>query len=207
MKEVMRKSLLKDVGRAIIILEKGKGKDNPDLEKLKELSDHTIKDVALFKNLDAVSLAVLIYSIYKTLPCMSDENIKDLIAELKFSQKHLSAKNLSMYNQSVKVLFSIIKRCNSEIKTHIGDVFHAAKIKKGVTLLEHGLSSSRAAELMGISKWELLEYIGKTNTLDQHHEKVSVIKRFELAENIFTSNDQNKILFFDQIVCLLLKVI
>ena len=32
MKEVMRKSLLKDVGRVIIILEKGKGKENPDLE-------------------------------------------------------------------------------------------------------------------------------------------------------------------------------
>ena len=117
MKEVMRKSLLKDVGRVIVILEKRKGKENPDLERLKELSDHTIKDVALFKNLDAVSLAVLIYSIYKTLPCMSEENVKDLITELKFSQKHLSAKNLSMYNQSVKVLFSIIKRCNSEIKT------------------------------------------------------------------------------------------
>ena len=41
MKEVVKRSLVKDIGRAISILEK---RETSDLEQLKDLSDHTIKD-------------------------------------------------------------------------------------------------------------------------------------------------------------------
>lgn len=195
MREADRLSLLKDITRTIVIL--SKGKSSIDFEKIKELSDHTIKDVALYKSTDAVSLAILIYSIYKTVPAMSDEDFKDLIAELKFLEQHISAKNLRRYNQSLKVLFNLIRKSNSAFKTHINDVFHAAKLKKGVSLFDHGLSASRTAELMGLTKWELLEYMSKTTNFDKHHEKVKANERYLQAEMVFSKKNRKKVLFFD----------
>lgn len=194
MKEAVRKSLSKDLHKTIAILET---KEAKDALELKSLSDHTIEDVALYKNLDAISLAVLIYSIFKTYNCISGENYAQLLKTLKGAAQKLDGRNLGGYNQGLKKAFSIVKKCNAAIKTHVQDVFHAAKIKKGTTLLEHGLSIARAAQVMGISRWELTEYTGKTHILDQEHEKVHVISRVQNAFRLFEKQDKNNILFFD----------
>lgn len=193
MKRIVKQSLLKDIDLAISILETS---EQSDLEKLKELSDHTIKDVALYKNMDAISLAVLVYSVYKVLPCITDENLKNILAELKSAKKYLNESKFGRYNSSLETLFKIVKTCSSKLSVHLQDVLHAAKIKKGTTLLEHGLSASRTADLMGISKWELLDYTGQTNVMEVSEEIVSAKKRVSLALDIFAGK-QSKVLFFD----------
>ena len=193
MKKIVRQSLLKDIDHAISILET---REQSDLEKLKELSDHTIKDVALYKNMDAISLAVLIYSIYKVLPCITDENLKNILVELKSAKKHLNESRFGRYNSSLETLFKIIKSCSSKLSVHLQDVLHAAKIKKGTTLLEHGLSASRTADLMGLSKWELLDYTSRTNVMQVSNEIVSVKKRVAFTMDIFAGK-RGKVLFFD----------
>jgi hypothetical protein len=196
MKEIVIKSLLKDLRKSINILEK---KEAKDLEELKQLSDHTIEDVALYKNLDAVSLAVLIYSIYKTHHCISDENYSLLLKTLRTTAEKLDQRNLGGYNQGLKKAFSIVKKCNASIKTHVQDVFYAAKIKKGYSLMEHGLSIARAAQVMGISRWELTEYTGKRNILNEEHEKIHVITRMQNTFSLFENQNKNQpnMLFFD----------
>ncbi|MBT3450591.1 hypothetical protein HN448_01385, partial [archaeon] len=84
MQEIMRKSLIKDIDSLITILNIGNNQKTVDTEALNKLSDHTVKDVALYKNLDAVSLAVLIYSISKIYSKLSEEKRKDLLTELSF---------------------------------------------------------------------------------------------------------------------------
>mgnify|MGYP005631761483 CR=1 FL=1 len=182
MKEIVIKSLLKDLRKSINILEK---KEAKDLEELKQLSDHTIEDVALYKNLDAVSLAVLIYSIYKVVRQMKEENYKDLIAELEFARNHLQQGNFARYNKSVKSLFKIVRSANASVKTHLQDVMDAARIKKGAVLLQKGLSLGQAAGLMGLSNWDLQQYAGRTKVMDSHYVSVSAKKRLELALKLF----------------------
>ncbi len=201
MKEVERKSLIKDIGRAIDILEH---KEAKDVHELRELSDHTIKDVALYKNTDAVSLAVLIYSIYKVFYCVQGEKYQKLVRELKNARKHLEQKNFGAYTRSLGRMFSLIKSCNQSVKTHVRDVLYAAKVTKGVTLLDHGLSTKRAAEIMGITEWDILTHVGGTGSSVSHshrHEKVQANKRLQTAHSLFNfdKNNQNKekVLFFD----------
>ncbi len=182
MKGVIKKELLYDLSKTIEILEK---KEDKDSEELKSLSSHAINDVAVHKSLDLISITILIYSIYKIFPTLSEQDYQDLLTELKFARKHLQENNLSRYNKSIETLFKIIKRCDAKIKVHLDDVMQAAKIKKSAELLQKGLSIGQAAGLMGLSNWDLQQYVGKTTFLGQHKETMPVKNRLLTALKIF----------------------
>ncbi|MAG60318.1 hypothetical protein CL619_00880 [archaeon] len=194
MKEAVRQSLIKDVDRAINILNEDSSKERKDLQSL---SEHVIGDVALYRNVDAVTLAILIYSIYKTLPCISEKQQEELVTRLTKLRIHLQKKQFTKYNDSMKRLFEMLRLCNSQIKTHIQDVFYAAKIKKGTNLLEQGLSLARAADLMGVSRWDVLQYGGSSVTQTEHSESWPAAKRLALARKVFSANSLHKVLLVD----------
>ena len=125
MKKAVKKEILFDLGKVVEILSKT---DLGDGEELKQLSDHAIEDVAVHKDLDLISVTVLIYSIYKVLNCMKEEDKKDLVAELGFAKNHLQSGNFSRYNKSIKSLFAIVRGCNAKVKVHLQDVMQAARI-------------------------------------------------------------------------------
>ncbi len=187
----MRQSLIKDIGRTISILKKDILVAGVDL---KNLSEHVIADVALYRNVDAATLAILIYSIYKSLPCIPADKQKELIESLDKLQSHIQKKEFTKYNDSIKELFELLRACNSQIKTHIQDVFYAAKIRKGTDLLEQGLSLARAADLMGVSRWDVLQYGGTKVTQVEHTESWPAAKRLKLARSIFATKGGSSIL-------------
>ena len=160
MKEVIKKEILYDLREAIKILEK---REDKDFQELKVLSNHAIEDVAAHKDLDVISLTVLIYSIYKVVNCLNDQDYKDILLLLEKSENSLVRGNLGKYNSHIKKLFQIVEGCNAKVKEHLQDVMQAAKIKKGTILLEKGLSIGQAAGLMGLSNWDLQQYASKTN--------------------------------------------
>ena len=178
----VKKEILYNLQRAIEILEK---KELTDGEELKLLSDHAIEDVAVSKDLDLISVTVLIYSIYKIFDDIPKEEYQNLLTELKLAQKHLTTTNFGKYNSSIKTLFNIVHSCNAKVKVHLQDVMHAARIKKGTVLLQKGLSIGQAAGLMGLSNWDLQQYAGGTVTFGQHHELVPAKKRLLIALKIF----------------------
>ena len=182
MKEVIKKEILHDLSETIRILEV---KEKHDYEQLKKLSDHAIEDVALHKDLDVISVTVLIYSIYKVIGTMQEADYKELLTKLKSAKQGLEQNNFGKYNQSIRTLFKIVKRSNVQVKEHLQDVMQAARIKKGTTLLEHGLSIGQAAGLMGLSNWDLQEYAAKTTSLEVHHEKIPAQRRLLTAFKIF----------------------
>ena len=123
MKEAMRQSLMKDISHTITILERNNA---TAAKELKILSEHVIGDVALYKNVDAVTLAILIYSIYKSILCISANKHQEMVDELKTLSSNIKQKKFTKYNESMKRLFEMLRSCNSELKTHIQDVFYAA---------------------------------------------------------------------------------
>ena len=185
MKETIKKEVLYDLTKAIEILEV---KEAKDIEGLKELSDHSIDNVALYKDLDIISITVLLYSLYKVVAEIPEQDYKDILAELKFAKGHLEKNSMGRYNRSIKALFELVSKSNTKVKEHLDDVMQAARIKKGAILLKKGLSLGQAAGLMGLSNWDLQHYVAKTMAFEQHHEKVTAKVRLQNALKIFGLN-------------------
>ena len=182
MKEDIRKEILGDLQGAIAILTT---RESKDIEELKTLSDHSIEDIAVQKDLELVSVTVLLYSIYKTVTGIDAKIYDQLLKELQNAASSLEQRNLSRYNSSIKKLYEIIRTSDTKVKEHLNDVMHAARIKKGATLLQRGLSIGQAAGLMGLSNWELQQYAGKSTALDQHTEKIPAQTRMKKALQLF----------------------
>ncbi len=182
MKDPIRKEILYVLSHAQEILQ---SKDGGDGEHLKELSDHAIEEVAAYKDMDLVSISVLIYSIYKILSDIKPEDYQDLIKELGNAQQNLEKSQFGRYNANIKTLFDLVRKSNAKVKTHLQDVMQAARIKKSAVLLHHGLSIGQAAGLMGLSNWDLQPYIGRTISQEQHHEKIPAVQRLGTALKMF----------------------
>ena len=83
------------------------------------------------------------------------------------------------YRDIMKDIMNLISEVDSKIKMYIEEVISQAKIKKGSKIYEHGISAARAAEILGISQWELMGYIGNTVS----------------SENISTGRAKKRLLF------------
>ncbi len=182
MEEVIKKEILYDLNQAIIILEK---RETKDVEELRILSDHGIEDVAVHKNLDLISITVLIYSLYKIAASIPNKDYQQLLQELRNAKNSLEKNQLGKYNAGIRTLFQLVRKCNAKVKVHLQDVMDAAKIKKSAALFEKGLSIGQAAGLMGLSNWDLQAYAGKTTALDQHEESIPAEKRMQSALALF----------------------
>lgn len=182
MKDTIKKEILYDLDKAIKILEVRQAND---IEELKALSDHAIEDVAVEKDLDVISITVLLYSLYKIIASLNEADYKDILKELRNARKALQGSGFPIYNRSIKKLFQIVQKSSAKTKQHLQDVMQAARIKKGTALLERGLSIGQAAGLMGLSNWDLQQYAAKTTSLDQHTESFPAAKRLQKALSIF----------------------
>lgn len=182
MEEVIRKEILYDLSQAINILQR---RDKNDIDQLRVLSDHGIEDVAVHKNLDLISVTVLIYSLYKIVNSIPEREYQAIIQELQKAKSSLEKDQLGKYNNGIKILFNLVRKSNAKVKMHLQDVMDAAKIKKSAALFEKGLSIGQAAGLMGLSNWDLQAYAGKTTALDQHEESTPAAKRVATALKLF----------------------
>ena len=71
------------------------------------------------------------------------------------------------------------------MRTYVDEVLDKARITKGSRLFEHGLSAKRAAEIMGVSEWELISYTGKTNIADRQPAGITTKRRLAHALKLF----------------------
>jgi len=181
MKEAVKKEILYDLAKTIEILQK---REENDIKELEELSNHGIDDVAIHKDIDLVSITVLIYSLYKIIDSISENNYKKILQGLTSAKNNLQQNDLGKYNLDIGTLFKLIKDSNAEIKMHLHDVLDAAKIKKSAILFDKGLSIGQAAGLMGLSNWDLQSYTGKATRIE-HDEKIPAEKRVMTALKIF----------------------
>src|SRR3989344_1772475 len=90
------------------------------------------------------------------------------------------------FDLSVKEFFSLVDRVAGKLKFYIKEVIDTAKISKGSRLYEHGVSLSKTADLLGVSAYELMSYIGKTGIADVDAPlKNTVRKRLSFTRGLF----------------------
>src|SRR3989338_546300 len=125
MKEEIRKEILYDLEKAVGIFEVRELKDNGEL---KGLSDHAIEDIALYKDLELVSITVLIYSLYKIASSLKEQEYQSVLRELRNAVQSLQQRQLGGYNQSIRALYQMVRHSDAKVKEHLDDVMQAARI-------------------------------------------------------------------------------
>jgi len=169
------------LGKAANIL---RTQDDKDILDLKNLSNLTIHNASLFQDECSVSVAVLIYSLYKVISRRDNhlnyQKIVKLMDRIIYTLKNDDEKRFRIL---IKQAFSEVSRIDSKIGLYVSEVITEAQIKKGCKLCEHGLSIAKASEVMGISQWELMKYFGNTSMDDISG--VAVVDRLKFARGLF----------------------
>jgi len=168
MEKEVQKDIITVLQRVIEIL---KDREEKDVLELKDVSDHMLKDASIYQDIDSVQIAILVYSIYKLFDrgCkITEKDYKSAVVGFERMLDGVSARNFGKYNKNLQDVFAIIRKIDKQVKMYVEEIITKARTTKGSKLFEHGLSAKRAADIMGVSEWELLQYIGRTQIVDKH---------------------------------------
>jgi hypothetical protein len=180
----------------IDILQKAqKAIKNEDIIQIKDLSNRTIHSVSIYQDADNINIAIILYALSKLL---ERKKYQDFSGWSKFEKAYISSlenalialrkNDIEAYRDQINRIKDTIKSLSGNLKTYIEEVFRKASINKGSKIYEHGISMEKTAKILGISQWELSQYIGATNqgVADMNLTYTKDIKqRLKDAEEIF----------------------
>ena len=140
-----------------------------DSNNLKNLSNQTIHSATISQDLDNILVAVIIYSIGKILERKNYKEMdgwnffhKETYIHLKEAFKAVKNNNIEYFRISLGKIRELINNIDSNLREYIKDIFYKAQINKASKIYQHGVSVQKAAELLGVSLWDLSSYIGQT---------------------------------------------
>ncbi len=162
-----------------------------DIKALKDLSNMTIHNASIHQDQYSISVSVLVYSLGKLYEREQYGQYKSwgffcvgCVDKLQEAVRKLELKDYPGFD---KVLKEFLKDLNkADKKVYVKDIFQRAKINKASRLHEHGISLGRTAELLDISQFELMDYIGKTYIADvKEILTISEKDRLKTARSLF----------------------
>jgi hypothetical protein len=166
---------------------------NNNSSQLKHLSNQTINTASLTQDADNIAAAVIVYSLskiierqdYKTLPGWNNF-YKKIILFLDDSIGDIKNRDYDGFRDNIKKMRSSIESLSGKLKRYIKDVFRNSEINKASRIHEHGISMEQTANLLGITMYELADYVGRTGISDvPENQTMSIKSRIKLVEEIF----------------------
>ncbi len=182
MQDIIKRDIIEVLSDLTVIL---RVREEKGLGNVKELSNHVVHNASIFQDEDSVSVAVLIYSISKVLE-RGNLNYDKILGMINQSLIFIKSNQDDQFRKSIREIFNYIRTLDNKMRMYIYEVINQAQIKKGCKLCEHGISVARAAEVLGISRWELMHYVGKTTFVDQFNDSTNVSKRVKNARSMFS---------------------
>jgi hypothetical protein len=186
MEDVVKKDIISIITDAIRALK------NKDVEVLTELSNHTIHDASIYQDEDSITIAVVVYAISKIVARNETNPVKNFNSfsfstsdNLRNASSYLENDKTDAYRSSIKKIIKEISKIDSEVNVYITKVFEEANVKKGSKLYEHGISLEQVSELLGVSQWELMKYVGRTKIMDISKQVGDVKQRLDFARKLF----------------------
>ena len=107
-----------------------------------------------------------------------------IIDLLVLAKNALQQNSLSEYRRVIEKIFKAVSSEDSRMKLFVEEVTRQARIKKGMKLYDHGISAERSAHVLGVSQWELMNYLGKTQ-VSEAGSTLDVDERLRTAKKIF----------------------
>ena len=176
---IIKKDIISVLNDVIDIL---RVKESKDVFELKALSNHTIHNASIFQDKDSITVAIVIYSLYKILDRNKDINVFD---DLVSARDFLIKDNVVGFRGVIRNILKKISETDKRLERFIQDVIEKAKVRKGMKIHEHGISMAKVSELLGISLWELMSYVGKTRMFDIENINIDVNKRLSFVREVF----------------------
>ncbi len=165
---------MQEKGNIIDILKNARSAmERRDAVLMKHLSDRTIHTSSIYGDPDNVAVAVVIYALskivergkyesYKSWPFFIDICLKGLTS----SAEAIEREDIEGFRNAIASINKAISRISGHLKDYIEDVFRKASINKASRIYEHGISMKQTADLLGVTVFELAEYVGKTGIAD-----------------------------------------
>lgn len=150
--------------------------------ELKGLSNRTIHDASIYQDNDSISIAVLIYSLSKII-ARHNKIEGNAIKWLEEAFSALEKNRITKYRHMIQKLFDWVKAQDSQFSKYLTEVVTQAKLKKGGKLFDHGVSIAQAGEILNVSQWELVDYMGHTKYQDDSIGNVR--ERLAFARKLF----------------------
>tara|TARA_Y100000310_G_scaffold293782_1_gene323638 strand:+ start:9810 stop:10364 length:555 start_codon:yes stop_codon:yes gene_type:complete len=183
MNEVIRRDILTVLRKLTKIL---KVKDDTDTSEMKYLSNRVIHNASIFQDEDSVSIAILVYALSKIIDRSQGKyDYSIVLNSINKLVKNLENKDGDKFRVGIKLLLEKIANVDHKLKFYIQEVINQAQIRKGCKICAHGISVERASSILGVSQWELMEYLGQTSIMDKFVEPVSVKTRMRYARKLF----------------------
>jgi hypothetical protein len=157
-----------------------------DFFALHEVSNHTIHNASIFQDADSNQVAVVCYALSKILERSKDVDFTKIRKKFVLALEDLEAEDVIEYRSGIKSILKEIAEMDSKLGLYINEVIEQAKINKGSKIYDHGVSLGRVSEILGISPWDLMNYVGKTKIIDRINPDSNPEKRLETARYIFS---------------------
>jgi len=152
--------------------------------KLREISNHTLHNASIYQDKDSITIAVVMYALSKIVE-RSRIPGDDIEAKLTQAKEYLIHDELDKYKDTIKDILDLISNVDKKMNMYVQKVINEAQIKKGSRLYEHGISLAQTADLLGISQWELMKYIGNTKIADRFDDEIDVMSRIKHTRGLF----------------------
>jgi len=160
---------------------------------IKNLSNEVIHNSSINQDPDVISTAVILYSLSKLI---EREHYKEYANWQEFYRNYLKGidnliralekNDIDKFRIEVENIRNLIQDLSGNLKIFIQDVFRKAMINKASKIYEHGISMEKTSKILGISIWELAEFVGQTKVSDVNLSVTLDIKsRIKIAEDIF----------------------
>lgn len=160
--------------------------------KLKHLSDQTIHSVSAHQHTDYLIIATLVYALSKIIERKRTTEIKNwssfvkrFNSDLSSAIKALKDKNQKEFLRNLENARKNFTNISVNLKPMIQEVLRKASINKASRIYEHGVSLGKTSKLLGISQWELSEYIGQKAIDPKYNRTINIKQRVKLAMEFF----------------------
>jgi len=182
-----RVHILNILKKVIVALEK------KDYVSIKRLSDKIVDHVTVHQDPDLLSVAVLIYALSKLIERDSYKNEKNwksfyasYCGNIRKMIVSLERKDEKSFRQDVDANRKLIHNLGGKLKRYISDVITRAKMNKASKLYDKGISLEKTAKSLGISLWELSEYMGpRAQSRDNIYITMPVKDRVKIVREVF----------------------
>ena len=186
--------MVQEIENVIDILEKAKKAiKQEDVITIKDLSNRTVHASSVYQDPDNINIAVILYALSKII---ERTHYHEMEGWNKFEKIYtesidnallaLKRKDIEAYRSQIERVRDGVDKLSGHLKEYIEEVFRKASINKASRLYEHGVSQEVAAKILGISQWELNQYVGNTGIADVNLAYTLDIKlRIKNAQDIF----------------------
>jgi hypothetical protein len=179
MNDIIKKDILQILSDSIELINRG------ELFRLRELSDHVIHNASIFQDEDSISIAIIIYAVSKIYEQEDDTEKRFLADRLSDARESLEKGDFTSYSGQMKSILSEISKKGTATNKYVAEVLERAQIKKATKIYDHGISLAQVADTLGISRWDLLDYVGKTTIPDSFESLTDVKDKVRFARKLF----------------------